>query len=113
MSLLQDIKKNHLNANKLNNISLDAIRVTVEACDCPKDNLCVACRHLLEFYKWKQKENKKHTDKAVDWIIHQCCIIAYGPKYKEQGLHFNKDIYTLKTIVELYKDYMKEVNSLG
>jgi len=108
MSLLHDIRINAENKKALSSFSLETIRVVIEACDCPKSTLCDTCKNLLAFYKWKDKENKKYVDKAVFWIMHQCCLIFFGSDYKERNLHFSKDVCTLKEIVELYEEYRKE-----
>jgi hypothetical protein len=107
MSLLETIKNNHKDLKALNKVSLDAIRVVVEACNCPKDGLCDSCKDLLEYYRWKKVERQKYLGNACDWLIHQIMTIFYGSQYKEQGFHFSRDIYTLKEVVELYEDYLE------
>lgn len=113
MSLLERVRDNHKDLKVLNEVSLDAIRVTIESCDCQKDKLCATCEDLLEYYKWRKEERKKYLDDRLKWLVHQIMIVFYGPKYKEQGLHFSRDIYTLKEIVELYDEYLKEERRLN
>ena len=110
MSLLERIRKNQRNPSALSKFSLDAIRISIEVCGCPKDRLCDACKDLLEYYKWRKAEREKYLDDACKWLIHQMLLAFYGPKYKEHDLHFNKDIYTLKEMVELHDEYLKEKN---
>jgi len=113
MSLLERIKENRRNLKALSKISLDAIRISIEECSCPKDNLCNVCKDLLEYYKWKKKEREKYLDDACKWLMHEILLAFYGPRYKELGQHFKGDIYTLREIVELYDEYLKEKNERG
>ena len=113
MKLLEKIKKNKNNHEILDKISLDAIRISIESCNCPKATLCDICKDLLEYYKWKREEKKEHLDNACKWLMHQIMLIFYGAKYKEKNLHFSRDIYTMKEIVELYDEYLSEINNNG
>ena len=108
MSLLRTIRSNPHNPKELGKVSLDAIRIVIESCDCPKEQLCKICKDLLEYYKWKKEERKKYLDDACRWIMHETLLIFYGPDYQSKNLHFSKDICTLKEIIELYQDYKQE-----
>lgn len=110
MSLLEKIRKSRRNLKALSEVSLDAVRVAIESCGCPKDRLCDVCKDLLEYHKWRKAEREKYLDDACKWLMHEILLAFYGPKYKEQDLHFNKDSYTLREMVELHDEYLKERN---
>jgi len=113
LSLLKDIKDNYTNPKKLTQISLDAIRVTIESCTCPKGNLCDTCKHLLEYYKWKKQKYEKNKHDAVEYIIDKVCTWHFGADYKEHGLVYNRDMTTLATIVDAYQEFLNNEYSFG